>query len=194
MKKILFLMVGIVLLSFVIAEASYTFKRNEQVDFRFRCLDEDNNYCPSTTLLVISIENPNGTNLMDNISMTHNPTYYNISLPTNETGRYSAIILSPTVNNSITEFTYIITIEGIPEENGVYITIWIAGFVLIYIGLIYKKLTPLYRVVGHTLIAINGVLGAYIYNNPLTLIIAGGSIIFMFKGLVEFSNKIFDEN
>ena len=88
------------------------FKQNEYVNYRFRCLDENNNYCNSGTILTISIESPNGTNILDNLSMTYNPTYFNVSLPTNLIGEYNSIIISPTSNGTVSEFKYIITYTG----------------------------------------------------------------------------------
>ena len=108
----LFLLAFILLISFITAQ-SYTFTHNENVNFRFRCFDMNNSYCSNLTQLIISIEYPNGSNALDNRSMTHNPTYFNVTLPTDTIGTgYKAVIVSPTTNGTLTEFTYDITYQG----------------------------------------------------------------------------------
>jgi len=112
MRKQIFILVGILLMLNLVMGASYIFKQNEDINFRFRCLDVDNNYCLSATQLNINVEYPNGSNALDNQSLTHNPTYYNVTLPSDALGNYAAIILSPTSNGTISEFTYDITTTG----------------------------------------------------------------------------------
>lgn len=109
---VVFVFIILMNLLVVNAEVSYVFKLDEDVNYRFRCVEEDNTYCSNTTQLLMSIEYPNGTNAYDNSSMTHNPTYFNHTLPTNALGQYNTIIISPTVNGTITEFSYEITPTG----------------------------------------------------------------------------------
>lgn len=102
----------------VSAEVSYVFKLDEDVNYRFRCVDTSNVYCDNTTLLLMSIEYPNGTNAYDNSSMTHNPTYFNHTIPTSALGQYNTLIISPTVNGTITEFSYDVTPTGKEITSG----------------------------------------------------------------------------
>jgi len=104
--------VFIFIVSFISAQ-SYVFKEDEYVNYRFRCFDANNSYCNNATQLIISVEYPNGSNAVDNRSMTHNPTYFNVSLPTDTIGSgYMAIINSPTSNGTVTEFSYDVTYNG----------------------------------------------------------------------------------
>tara|TARA_Y100001951_G_C11223209_1_gene230057 strand:+ start:142 stop:882 length:741 start_codon:yes stop_codon:yes gene_type:complete len=112
MRKQIFIFVAILLSLSLVMGASYTFKHNEDVNFRFRCLDANNSYCASGTSLIISVEYPNGSNALNNRSMTHNPSFYNISLPTDSIGNYACIIISPNTNGTISEFTYDVTGTG----------------------------------------------------------------------------------
>ena len=124
------------------ADTSYTFKQNEEVNFRFRCIDQTNNYCDSGVLLMINIESPNGTNILDNSSMTFNPTFFNHSLPTDEIGIHTAFIISPNSNTTDSEFTYEVTttgLETIPEISGALIfggilTLMFVSLFLLIIG------------------------------------------------------------
>lgn len=108
------MMTTILLSVSVIAECSYTFKQHQIVNYQFKCLDTNNNYCGSGTQLLISVEYPDGSNALNNVSMTYNPTYFNITLPTSQlsdsTG-YSAIIVSPN-GNATSEFSYCVTPSG----------------------------------------------------------------------------------
>lgn len=119
-SKIIYLMIGLILINIILvsAESSYNFKQNELVNYRFRCFSNiTNSYCSDATQLMISVEYPNGQNALDNQSMTYNPTYFNVSLPTNMIGDYEAIIVSPTVNGTISEFTYSVTPSGFAGSN-----------------------------------------------------------------------------
>ena len=113
---ILAIILGILLLYNVSAEIP-TFKEDNYVNYRFRCIDEDNNYCNNATILYLSIESPTGNNSVDNSTMTWNYTYYNHSLPTNDLGEYNCIIVSPSVNGTISEFKYLVTTTGNPRIN-----------------------------------------------------------------------------
>lgn len=103
-------------MSFVLSTT--TFQLNEEVNYRFRCYDDTGSYCSPTTVLLISVEYPNGTNALDNISMTYQGTYFNVTLPTDAVGEnYQVLINSPTSNNTITEFPYTVTPTG--DNNGI---------------------------------------------------------------------------
>lgn len=115
---LLSLLLIVSMVGLVSAETSYIFKEGEEVNYRFRCFDASNEYCSDTTLLVISVEYPNGSNALDNYTMTHNPTYYNVSLPTDTTGEYDCIISSPTTNGTVSEFAYEVTGTGYEFTQG----------------------------------------------------------------------------
>lgn len=110
--KRLFIFILLIVLSVGTASAeSFVFAKNSNIDYWFRCFDANGNYCTSTTPLVINVQDPSGANALNNVSMTWNPTYYNVTLPTNYTGIYSAIISSPNQNLTST-FTYRVTPNG----------------------------------------------------------------------------------
>jgi len=136
MKKLLIIF-WIIMFSLVVTAGSYTFKQNEDTNFRWRCFDDNNYYCSSSTIITISIESPNGTNVIDNSSMTWNATYYNHTLPTTNLGTYTAIITSPSNTNSTWEFTYDVTITGekVSLSNIVIVLAFlIVGIILFVIG------------------------------------------------------------
>lgn len=134
----------VILLSLVMvsAEPSYIFKKGEDVNYRFRCFDVNNNYCSAATILTISIENPvDGSNAVDNLSMTYNPTHFNVSLPTTTLGDYEAIIVSPTTNGTISEFTYKVTYTGeqVSLSNAVVVLAFlILAIICLVLGFTFK--------------------------------------------------------
>ena len=143
MKKQIFVMVFVMVIlssAMVSSASSFTFKLDEEVNFRFRCLDVDNNYCTSSTQLTISVEYPDGTNALDNQSMTHNPTYYNVTLPTNTLGIYSSIIISPTSNGTISEFSYEVTPTGKQINTNNIALFYPIGFIIIMAFLLWSML------------------------------------------------------
>jgi len=89
-----------------------TFEKDEEVNFRVRCLNENNSYCDNTVLLTISVTAPNGTTVVNNQTMTFNETFFNYSLPTDDNGRYEVFIVSPNNVNTTSTFPYIVNPLG----------------------------------------------------------------------------------
>lgn len=112
MKKLFALLfVAIFMITLASAE-SFTFKQEEEVNFRFRCIDTAGEFCGSATVITLSLEAPNGSNVFDNSSMTSNPTFFNHTLSTADTGTYQTLIFVPGNENTTTEFTYQVTVTG----------------------------------------------------------------------------------
>lgn len=161
-EKIIYVFLAIFVGIALVGAASYTFKQNEDVNFRFRCFDLNNSYCSSATSLIISIEYPTGSNALDNVSMTWNPTYYNVSLPTSLLGIYSAMILSPTTNGTVSEFTYEVTGSGFVSTLGFFFLFIVIVTLIFALGI---KLKNAYiMMLGSILVLI---LGFYIIINGL---------------------------
>ena len=91
MKKIILLTFCMILLIGIVSPTSFIYKQGDIVNQRIRCFDSNNNYCGSGTICYGSIEDPDGDTALNNVSLTFNPTYYNITVPTNKTGTYSFI-------------------------------------------------------------------------------------------------------
>ncbi len=131
MKHYFFIL--ILLFSLTLVSAEYIYKQNDYVNFRFRCFDVNNSYCSNSTVLLINVEYPDGTNALNNKSLTAQNTYFNVSLPTSQIGTYSAIIVSPTTNGTITEFTYDVTGNGRAEASGGVIVLFSIIFIIVVI-------------------------------------------------------------
>ena len=114
--------------------SSYTLVQNQVFDYHFICLDQSNNYCSTGTQVLINLWYPNGTQYYTNASMTGNPTYFNITLPTNVAGdKYTALIFSPTAVNTSTEFSYDVTPQG-DSDNG---SIWLVLVPIIFFSILF---------------------------------------------------------
>lgn len=148
----------------------------------------------ATYVNISSIVSPTSVILLENVAMQKTGTEFNYTFcNTTELGTYVVNGFGDDGGDvEIFVYDFDITREGVANENGVYIAIWLSAFILLYFGLIFKKKIPLVKLTGYTLIFLNGLLGAYVFDNPLTFIIAGGGIIFFFKGLMSFSKEIFD--
>lgn len=184
---VLFLLIGIVSAEIPI------FRQNEIVNYRFRCLDEDGNFCVNSVNCQINVELPNGTNGLDNESMSFNPTFFNITLPTNQFRTYPTIIMCFSENISISEFNYIVTADG--REVQIFPTqfvIILLGFALIAVSLLNGRLR-IFKYMGSIMILIMGVLTlfpGYSFINYTTLLgkVIGFTLIGMgFYFLIEDS-------
>jgi len=148
-KLIVMVMCTLLIINLVSA-TSFTFKQNEDVNYRFRCLTITGDYCTSGTILVISVEyDLNGSNILNNVSMTFNETFFNITLPTHTTGTYKGIISSTTSNNTVSEFTYEVNPLGIESTEqrsealtrSLYFIFGIA--ILLFIAFLIKTSPPI---------------------------------------------------
>lgn len=190
-KKIL-LALALFILPIVFAQ-SYEFELNENINYRFRCLDANNNYCSSGTIVTISIEDPEGINIMDNSSMSGNDTYFNHSLPTNKLGSYKAIIVAPGNANTTTEFTYLVTPTGFDiNVIPLQLIILVGGFGIIILGKQLENL-KLFKYIGSMLVMVMGILTLYPgyqgidHTNLLGMAIGFSSIGLGFYFLIEDS-------
>lgn len=138
MRKQLFILAISLMFISLASAASYTFKMGDYVDYHFKCIDNNGNFCSPSTILSISIDNQNGTNIINNQTMHGESTFFNYSLPTSDLGTYHVFIIAPG-NNATSEFYYLVTAQGIEYSIGQSIIYFILFIVLltIFIGSIY---------------------------------------------------------
>lgn len=124
---------------------SFVFKQHDTVNFSFRCLTNANEYCDSTIIAIISIELPNGSNIVNNASMAFSTTSFNFLLPTNDSGDYSAILTALGTTNTRSEFTYTVNPQGIEATEqrteattrSIYL-FFLVGLIL-FVGFLFTK-------------------------------------------------------
>ena len=216
MKHYLFILILLFSLTLVSADC-ILLKQNEIVNYRFRCIDVNNSYCSNSTILKLNSEYPNGSNALDNKQLTANPTYFNITLPTDALGIYNDILVSNTTNGTITEFCHEVTFTGYKLDTSKSIVLFIGLGIMLLIGImlftfgIYTKgiikvfslgLSILIIVfsVGYTINILNIGLGEYstllgsfngLYILLIGLLSAGGIgiLLFLVYAAFEYFNK-----
>jgi|TARA_R100000093_G_scaffold35586_1_gene18803 hypothetical protein len=133
LKLFLLLFVAVLLVgvaSAEVQETSYTFKQNDFVNYNWTCLDDDGIHCSSGTPVTLTLTNPRGVTIFSNSSMTFNPTSFNHTIDTSTIGEYKVLIIVPTITNTTTGFSYLVTASG--EAKGI-LGFYILMFVLIYL-------------------------------------------------------------
>lgn len=204
MKKIFIIILGIFIISLVSADTISSnnileFKFDKSVNYRFRCFDENNNYCNSNTQLLINVEYPDGSNALNNVSMTYNETFFNVTLPTNKLGDYNSIIFSPTSANTTTEFIYRVSETGFDlDQFPIPLFLLILGFALIGIGYISMNLR-IFKTIGSVILMVVGTYTIYPgyaginFDNVLGVLIAiisiGGGFYFLVEGILGGDRK-----
>ncbi len=114
-NKIIILIIGLFLISFISAEPNFVFKQNTITDLKIACFNEDNEFCASSVNCNITILYPNSTSLVDNPPMTYNINYFNYTLTASNMttlGEYTVIIVCNENTSAGTTFTYQITKTG----------------------------------------------------------------------------------
>lgn len=137
MSKKLFVnaLLALCILMTMASAQSFVFGQNDPIDYWFKCFDADGAYCNSQTILSISIQDPTGANVLNNVTMTFNPTYFNVTLPTNLTGTYSAIING---QNLTSTFTYLVTPNGeLPTTATAFFYIGLLVLLVFFLCLIF---------------------------------------------------------
>lgn len=139
MRKVIIAILLLGLFMGVVASESYTFQKEDIVNFPFVCLDENNAHCTSSTVCTITTTDPTGSKVLDNYSMSFNETFFNVSLNTNEEGIYSNIIVCTSSNATSSEFTYLVTVTGnqFDTPKSILYTALLSLFVFLFILAIY---------------------------------------------------------
>jgi len=128
-KLIMVVMMMFVFLSLV-SPASFVYEENSSVNQRIRCFDTSNDYCNNETFCYASVQDPTGDTAVNNVSMTFNETFYNITMPTNRTGTYSVIGACSSATNMTFEFSYLVTQSG-AELSGSEATLHVTTLVIL---------------------------------------------------------------
>jgi len=143
MKKILLiLLLLVVLISSVSAQNTY--KQTQPLDIKVPCFDSDKNFCDSSTNCTLTVDRPDGMNIVDGQRMTHNPSFFNYTINRNllnQTGIYpSTVHCNISGEFDYDRFTFEITASGKNADStgtaGIAIVIFILFIVifLLYIG------------------------------------------------------------
>ena len=186
-KKILLLGI-IILLPLVLAESSFIFQKNTNVDLKISCINETKSFCSSGTLCQITINKPSGVNLIKNGSMTYQTDYFNYTLNTSQTadvGRYLCYVNCLGETNGFSTFTFEINPTGmdIGESQGfasvgLILSILGVAFLFMYFGFKFTKTDKLFPIaiffmLISLLLSVYTIHLGYIYNRDILYPLAG---------------------
>lgn len=134
-RGILLLFVMILLSSLSLATSDFMFKQNDAVDIKVPCYNPDNSKCNSNTNCSILINFPDGTNLINNGTMSYSGDYFNISFESNSFGQLgiypSSVSCVGETANGFRPLTIEITPTGTENKNNLLPII--AGFIFLII-------------------------------------------------------------
>ena len=134
-----FLLIGLYPVN-AIVEADYNFKINRDADIKVACFDTDNSLCTNATSCYITINYPDGQNLIEGAEMTFGTNYYNYIVNSsllNQKGEYRNTMNCIGAYNGYTSFIF--SVEGdslfgfdLKKQSNV---ILLFVLVLLYLGL-----------------------------------------------------------
>lgn len=149
------------------SDTSYIYKINTPVDLKIRCFTDNNTLCSTSNVCKISVDYPNGTNLLSGATMTQTLDYYNYTL--NETyinsfDKYTVTNYCNGTTNGFSTWTFTVTGNGKPNPDGIIIVFF---SILLLVIAVFSAYLIIYSL-GHVItldfdiidLALN--LGAYI--------------------------------
>lgn len=125
MKKIIYTIILLMLVSIVFATPSLYFKKGEQIDLKVPC-SNNGAECSAGATCEATILYPNGTALISGFSMTNQGSYHNVTLSSSlVTGEYqSTIFCVDGTNTGVDNFSFLINSMGEKDNDfkilGVY--------------------------------------------------------------------------
>ena len=96
-------------------DVEYVFQINEDADIKVACFDTDYTLCDSSTTCYITVNDPDGINIVKNGTMTLSDSYYNYTVPSTsltKKGEYSTTVNCEGAYNGHTAFLFGITSSG----------------------------------------------------------------------------------
>ena len=185
MKKILVtLMLVMLLITLVSAEAGYTFKKSEDVNFSIKVFNEDNSKADGTVDCYITMKGPNLDILLNDSQMAYDAagdfTYFINGTLLTTLGEYPTTVrCGDGVDYGYNEFIIKITPTGEPGDLlGLYIILFAFMFGIIIFG--YAIRNENIAIIGGMGLMILGIYtiqnGIDIYDNMITQVISAFSI------------------
>lgn len=132
MRKIFFILMLVLLSCLVIAESDLYYKKGEKVDIKLPCIN-NGSMCSGSATCNITVNYPNGTNLINNQLMTNAGAYHNYTLTSSTVlGEYYSIVYC---NDSsvmgYSTFPFTINNSGNKENDNQIIAVYIVLLCLV---------------------------------------------------------------
>lgn len=138
-QRILFAMIILFIIflpSIKAVESEYIFEVGQDTDLKVPCFDEKNALCANTTSCYITVNYPNGSNIIRKEAMTYNDAYYNYTLTgsiLNIRGEYATTVNCEGAYNGFVMFNFKLTLDGLEEPSQNNIFAIVIGFVIIIV-------------------------------------------------------------
>jgi len=124
------MMVGILtvllLLPLVSADTEYVFKKDNEIDLKVNCFENNLTLCSATTNCYITVNYPDTTNLINNGTMSNSVTYYNYTIAAskvNQVGEYNTLVYCEGTDEGYTVFTFEVNKEGSRLQSYIFLTL-----------------------------------------------------------------------
>lgn len=142
-KIILIVVLALLVLPILIkADSNLIFSHGSTIDLKIPCVFEELAYCDSYASCNLTVNYPNGTNLINNQPMTYNDAYFNYTLNENQTeviGEYpSTMVCTDQGAAGFSSFSFQITSIGAKNEFLINLALFIfiiIAIVLFMVGL-----------------------------------------------------------
>ena len=209
----------LLLIPYINAESSFTFKSNQYNDLKIPCLNSDNSPCMNTVDCYLTVNNPNGTEVVEDGIMQYNSGgKYNYTLqPFYAQGEYSAYMRCDNgADYGGTTFIFEITPTGNNLETSQSIISFVSVGIMVFFSIIFLVLTIAFKhpgtkifflglslttmvfTAGYILQIMNETIGVYMsftdifsaFYSLLTILLTGASISLILY-LIVFAIKQF---
>lgn len=114
-KPLLLILILMLPLANAAVDVEYIFKINEEAEIKIACFDTDNTLCDSSTACYITINDPDGTNIVKNGTMTLDGSYYAYNVSgtlLSKKGEYATTVNCEGTYSGYTQFLFGITSSG----------------------------------------------------------------------------------
>ena len=123
-NKIILLFALIILIIPIISvnaavDVDYIFKINEQAEIKTACFDTDYTPCTNSTTCYLTVQDPDGTNILSRQAMTFGTSFYSYNISgtlLSKKGEYSTTVNCEGTYNGYTQFLFSISSSG--ERQG----------------------------------------------------------------------------
>ncbi len=113
------LIILIIPLSNAAVDVDYIFKINEQAEIKTACFDTDYTPCTNSTTCYLTVQDPDGTNILKRQTMTFGTSFYSYNISgtlLSKKGEYSTTVNCEGTYNGYTQFLFSISSSG--ERQG----------------------------------------------------------------------------
>lgn len=178
------------LLPFVFAAPSYTFKKDEPTDLKISCFDIDNDLCNTEVDCYMTIHYPDLTNLYSEVTLVQstNLDYFNYTLnDLTQTGEYPTVVRCVGNTTGFSTFTFEVTPTGKTQtsifDNPMLLVLGIFAIVLIGMGVYFNSAG--FGFIGAVMFLLGGIYTMiYGFNNVTDMYTRGIAVTFLGLGFI----------